>query len=242
MSSPKLLLSSLELVRGLLEYTSAVILKSSLEYLSPKGDGHPVIIFPGLAASDGSLNYLRTFLDDIGYKTYSWGQGYNFGPREGINPFLEKLQKKLAEVYAANGNRKVTLIGWSLGGIYVRELAKLNPEMVRNVITLGTPFRPDSTARHVTFLYEFFSKDTLHKDPAFWKQLKVKPPVPFTSVYSKSDGIVHWEASIEEVTEISENVEVPISSHVGLVTNPFVMRVIADRLSQPEGGWEPYKT
>ena len=102
----------------------------------PDGDGHPVIVFPGLMASDASTKPLRSFLERKRYTTYGWDRGSNLGPKEGVFEHCMELVRKLRRLH----KRKVSLIGWSLGGVYAREVAKDLPKDVRQVITLGTPF------------------------------------------------------------------------------------------------------
>lgn len=242
MEAPSKILLGLEALRSVCEYGLGWVANVPLLQVSPKGDGHPVIVFPGLASSDGSTHFIRTFLNELGYNAYTWGQGRNYGPRDGMDAMLETLTKRVEEIYDLHGGEKVSLIGWSLGGIYSRELAKEHPEMVRQVITLGTPFKglDEATTTITVRLYEFLSGDKDHSSELKQK-LEVRPPVPFTSIYSKSDGVVNWESSIEELTEISENVEIPGASHLGLGHNPLAMYVIANRLSQPPDSWKPFK-
>ena len=115
------------------------------------------------------------------------------------------------------------------------------PDLVRQVITLGTPFKGLEVATNAGKLYEMLSGDKSHTDRNLHEKLGVKPPVPFTSIYSKTDGVVSWESSLEEETAISENVEIPGASHLGLGHNPLAMYVIANRLSQPRDVWKPFK-
>lgn len=241
MDSPSKLLLTLEGARALYEYGLGWILTMPLQYISPKGDGHPVIVFPGLGGADGSTHFIRNFLESLGYKVYSWGLGRNLGPREGIDKLLEKISERVEYVSDEHGGQKVSLIGWSLGGIYAREAAKLMPDYSRQVITLGTPFKAGSEGTNARILYELLTKDKSHDDPAVIEKIKEKPPVPFTSIYSKSDGVVSWECSLEEESPISQNIEVPGASHLGLGHNPITMHIIADRLSQDPEIWKPYK-
>ena len=240
MDSPPKTLLFLEAARGLLEYIQSILLSAPLQFISPRGDGHPVMVFPGLGASDTSTRIMRQMLSNLGYTVYTWGQGRNLGPRDGIDKLTRELTTRTQEISAKHGNQKVTLIGWSLGGIYVREVAKLAPSLVRQVITLGTPFKGQSGATNATFLYELLSKDKSHHDPEFVKALAVKPEVPFTSIYSKTDGVVSWKCSIEEETDISQNIEVLGASHVGLGHNPIVLFIVAKLLAQKEDEWELY--
>jgi hypothetical protein len=241
MESPSKLLLSLEGVRALCEYGMGLALNIPLHHVSPKGDGHPVLVLPGLGAADGSTHYLRNFLTDIGYRAEPWNLGRNMGPREGLDILLDKLLTRITDIYEAAEQEPVSIIGWSLGGIYGRELAKICPEIVRQVITLGTPFKGDVNGTNVRLLYEILSRDKSHKDPEMIKKIRIPPPVPFTSLYSKSDGVVHWECSIEEPGNKIENIEVAGASHLGLGHHPISMYVIANRLQQKKETWEPYK-
>lgn len=204
----------------------------------PKGDGHTVIVFPGLSAGDLSTKPLRSFVRDLGYDVQGWHQGLNFGPRKGVvNAAHEQVQK----AYAASG-RKVSLVGWSLGGIYARELAKLEPEMVRSVITLGTPFAGSPKSTNAWRLYELLSGGNAHAHEH--GPLHEAPPVPCTSIYSRSDGVVAWPCSIQAASSSNpqtENIEV-VASHFGIGLNPTAWYAVADRLAQAEGAWQPFHT
>ena len=200
----------------------------------PRGDGHPVILFPGLLASDRTTVPLRGFLEDNGYVPYGWGQGTNKGLREGV---IEGCHALLAKV-AKKHKRKASLIGWSLGGLYAREVSKVHPEKTRLVITLGTPFTGHPKATNAWRLYE---KVTGHKIGAadLHEPLRVPPPVPTTSIFSRTDGVVAWQCSVEKESAIHENIEVQ-ASHLGLGFHPAVWNAVADRLAQPEGDWKPF--
>jgi pimeloyl-ACP methyl ester carboxylesterase len=104
--------------------------------LAPKGDGHPVLVLPGLVASDASTRPLRSFLKNRGYAVSGWRQGRNLGLRDGVQHAMVDLVRELSDTHG----RKVSLVGWSLGGLYARQLAKMMPDCVRSVITLGSPF------------------------------------------------------------------------------------------------------
>ncbi len=199
------------------------------------GDGHPVLVFPGLMASDASTAPLRRYLDRLGYATYGWDNGSNFGPRTGV---LEHCRRHLRAIRRHHG-RPLSLIGWSLGGIYARELAKELPESVRLVITLGTPFTGHPKATNAWRLYELV---TGHKigSPEIHEPLRAPPPVPTTSIWSRSDGIVNWACAVEKPSPHTENIEVE-ASHFGLGLNALAWWAIADRLAQPEGNWSPFE-
>jgi len=201
----------------------------------PKGDGHPVIFFPGFVASDFSTRPMRGLLKDLGYSTYGWGLGRNLVFNEKRE---DQMRDLLKSVYEKEG-RKVSLVGWSLGGVFVREIAKVNPEYVRSVITLGSPISGDLDHSNARRIYTAINGKADDKMEERLKKLRIPPPVPTTSIYTKTDGIVAWRGSLQDEGPISENVQVP-ASHVGLGVNPLVMYVLADRLAQQEDKWEPF--
>ncbi|MEO6897569.1 MAG: alpha/beta hydrolase [Caldimonas sp.] len=200
----------------------------------PRGDGHPVLVFPGMGANDTTTVPLRRFLRELGYATSAWGQGLNVGPRPGV---LERAADDLRALAEQHG-QPVSLVGWSLGGIYARELAKLHPGQVRSVITLGTPFTGHPKATNAWRIYELLSRSKIG-DGDGMARIRGEPPVPTTSIFSRSDGIVSWHCSLNAPSPIAENIEVP-ASHVGLGMNPLALYAVADRLAQPIGEWKPF--
>jgi pimeloyl-ACP methyl ester carboxylesterase len=202
----------------------------------PRGDGHPVLLLPGFLASDFSTRPLRRFLRDLGYWAHRWNLGRNLGAQGDLEA---RLSERLGEVFARH-QRPVSLIGWSLGGVYARLLANREPERVRSVISLGSPFAGDTRANNSWRLYEWITSKPLDEVPAeLLDEIRRTPPVPTTSIFSRSDGIASWRASVQVEGPHSESVEVP-GSHLGLGFNPLVFYVIADRLAQPEDRWEPF--
>ena len=203
--------------------------------LAPRGDGHPVLVLPGLAASDESTRPLRAFLRAQGYHAHGWKLGANHGPRPGAE---EKMQARLAELAERHG-RTVSLVGWSLGGVFAREMARRAPEQVRSVISLGSPFAGEPKASNAWELYERVSG----RETGDWpgrERMRTAPPVPTTAIYTRSDGIVAWQGCLEREGPQAENIEVE-GSHSGLGHNPVVLYAIADRLAQAEGGWKPFE-
>jgi pimeloyl-ACP methyl ester carboxylesterase len=215
------------------EFGAGLAAMPFLSAMLPPGDGHPVVVFPGLAASDMSTAPLRRFLKQRGYDAHAWEQGRNVGPGRGV---LEACFGKVRSVHAQTG-RKVSLIGWSLGGIYARETAKVLPDCVRSVITLGTPFAGPPRATNAWQIYELLSGERAHERASSFNLAKA-PPVPTTSIYSRTDGIVAWQCSIQAPGGDTENIEVD-ASHVGLGVNPAVFYAVGDRLAQAEGQWSP---
>lgn len=203
--------------------------------LAPRGDDHPVLVLPGLAASDDSTAILRSFLRSRGYAAHGWGQGRNLGFRAGV---LEAVRSRLVRLTDQHG-RKVSLIGWSLGGIFARELAKEVPDSVRLVITLASPFTGHPRATHAFRLYEWISGHRIGA-PEVHEPLRAPPPVPTTSIWSRTDGIVSWRCSVERDLPLVENIEVN-ASHLGIGAHPLALYAIADRLAQPEGRWQPFQ-
>ena len=201
---------------------------------SPRGDGHPVMVFPGMGANDLTTVPLRNFLTSLGYIAQPWNQGLNFGPRPGV---LERCSADVRELARQHG-RPVSLVGWSLGGIYAREMAKLHPEIVRCVITLGTPFTGTPKATNAWRFYELVSGGRVG-DSRLMEQIREAPPVPTTSIYSRTDGIVAWRCSINPPGPLTENIEVH-ASHIGMGANPLALYAIADRLAQPAGAWRKF--
>lgn len=201
---------------------------------APEGDGHPVLVFPGLATGDLTTLVLRNFLKSRGYAPYAWEQGLNRGPRPGV---IETCLARVQQLRNEHG-RTVSLVGWSLGGVYAREIAKMAPNDVRTVITLGSPFAGHPKATNAWRLYELASGRRIEDDAAH-VDLKATPPVPTTSIYSRTDGVVAWQCSMEEETDRSENIEVH-ASHIGMGMNPMALYAVADRLAQPEGEWQRF--
>ncbi len=229
--APSALLTLIE-PRALLEF-GALLASYPILRTTPRGDSHSVLVLPGLGASDTSTRPLRAFLKERGYDAHGWTLGRNVGPREGQRDALHEQLKSLHK----SSNRKVSLIGWSLGGIYAREIAKRMPDSVRLVITLGSPFaNPGATA--VRRIYEALRGEPMTAATDFTR-FRAPPPVPSTAIFSKSDGVVAWQSCLEPDSPQTENIEVE-GSHVGLGVNPAALYVIADRLAQGENEWAPF--
>jgi len=216
--------------RGILEFNTSLLL-SPLLMRAPKGDGHPVLTLPGFLASDLSMAPMRRYLSDLGFQTHAWRMGRNTG---GLARMQTGLLDRLKEIHTETG-RKVSVVGWSLGGIYARHLALQAPDMVRSVVTLGSPFANDVRATNATRLYEALSGETVQANSELQQAIAGDLPVPTTSIYSKSDGIVNWRTCVLRPSDTAENIEVRLASHVGLGVNPAALWAVADRLAQAEG-------
>lgn len=230
---PSRLLQLLEL-RASWEFAAGIAALPWLR-LAPRGDGHPVLVLPGLVASDASTRLLRDFLARRGYEVHGWGLGRNYGPRPGVE---EAMLATIDRLHAQTG-RKLSLIGQSLGGAYARLLAAQRPDAVRSVITLGSPVTGHPRASNAWRVYEFTSGKS-SVDPRRWKQVTQTPRVPTTSIYSRSDGVVAWQSSLEAASPNTESIEV-VSSHIGMAVHPAVLYAVAERLAQPEGQWRPFE-
>lgn len=223
--------------RAVFELGSFYWLRLLMRHL-PKGDGHPVLVLPGFLASDTSTRPLRGLLKDLDYAPYAWGLGRNLR----FDKSREAEMHALIEETFVKHKRKISIIGWSLGGVFAREIAKGAPDIVRSVITLGSPISSNRNYSNARQLYDHINGPPEELQSDRMAQLHVPPPVPTTSIYSKTDGIVAWQGSVQDSDPNNlqtENIEVP-ASHCGLGVNPLVMYLIADRLAQPEGAWAPF--
>ena len=204
--------------------------------LAPRGDGHPVLVLPGLVASDTSTRPLRSFLKGRGYAVSGWRQGRNLGLRHGVQDAMVDLLQEMNDTHGA----KVSLVGWSLGGLYARQLAKMMPERVRSVITLGSPFASGQKATNAWRVYELASgRSAEEEDHRFGGTLAGTPPVPTTAIFSRTDGVCAWQGCMEKISATSESIEVE-SSHCGMGHHPAAVYAVADRLAQAEGEWSPF--
>ena len=203
----------------------------------PRGDGHPVVVLPGLLADDVSTGTLRAVLRRLGYDVHGWGLGRNIGPTAACVTGMRDLLRHLND----SSGKPVTLIGWSLGGIFARDLARRTPDSVRQVITLGSPFR---LARHTqsraSKVFDRFSHLHVEHRTLPLESESVPLTVPTTSIYSHLDGIVHWQTCLNPPGERCENIAV-MASHLGLGHHPAAIWAVADRLAQLEGTWKPFK-
>lgn len=212
---------------------------------APSGDGHPVMVLPGFLASDMSTKPIRSFLKRKGYQSHGWKLGRNLGTHivGGEQVLSDKLINRVIELSVIH-DAKVSLVGWSLGGILARELARIIPDCVRQVITLGSPFNgPHGSSPAAEGLFELINGKVAQSNPEVLQQMFVPPPVPSSALYSKTDGVAHWQACINHQIEPhhqAENIQVR-GSHTGLGHNPQVVWIIANRLAQAESNWQPYK-
>jgi pimeloyl-ACP methyl ester carboxylesterase len=203
---------------------------------APRGDGHPVLVLPGFMASDFSTRALRAFLRDRGYGAHGWKLGRNLGPSPEV---VQRLVQRLAEL-RQRYDRRVSLIGWSLGGVYARELSRRFASDVRQVITLASPFQQLGAVNVPQLLRAAGHRRSFTPESDVRQRLRQPLPVPSTAIFSRTDGIVAWRSCIQTEGPASENVEVA-SSHLGIGHHPVALLIIADRLSQAEGEWRRFE-
>jgi pimeloyl-ACP methyl ester carboxylesterase len=202
-----------------------------------RGDRHPVLVLPGFMGDDLSTIALRTAIRSWGYWAHGWRLGSNLGPTRDL---LDGARARLEAIHGRHG-RPVSLVGWSGGGIMARHLARESPAQVRQVITLGAPLQMRSVDRSAASMLVELVRSRFDADfqrlPDYCHGTL---PVPSTSIYSRTDGVVRWQTCLDVADDRHENVEV-IASHVGLGFNPAALFVIADRLRQPEGQWRAFR-
>jgi pimeloyl-ACP methyl ester carboxylesterase len=202
------------------------------------GDGSPVLVLPGFAGTDQSTAVLRSVLRRRGYRVHGWGLGRNVGPHPRV---VDGLRRRLDDLACRYGTT-VSVVGHSLGGVYARELARSDPASVRQVVTLGSPFRLRTGDRtSASWLYDMIGP---REDPYFTltPPEHERPPleVPATAVYTKTDGVVRWQACIEAEGDLRQNIRV-VGTHTGMACNLGAIVAILDRVAQPEGSWRRFR-
>jgi len=226
-----------EAPRAAREFANFVAVRRQL-MKGPEGDGRPILVLPGFIGSDGSTLALRRLLRAKGYHVHAWRLGRNLGPTDRI---LTGLRERVRGLVLEH-RQPLTLIGHSLGGIYSREIARSAPEIVRQVITLGSPFRrPGRATSPVTPLFQALAP--LHSDnvknAAADPDAMLRPlSVPLTAIFTKTDGVVPWKVCIPDDSKRVEAIEVT-GSHSGLIHNPASIGVILDRLQLKR--WRPFE-
>ncbi len=199
---------------------------SPLMRLAPRGEGQPVLVLPGLSASDVSTGPLRRYLGSLGHATHGWRLGRNDGPTDRI---VGGLVDRIATLHERSG-APVQIVGWSLGGVYGLAVARTAPQVVRRVVTLGSPLSALG-ARGVPGVLRRRARERFGRSEG--------PPSPLTSIWSRTDAVVPWRSSRVEAGPGAENVEVR-ASHFGLGVNAAAALVVADRLALPDRTLTPF--
>ena len=239
-SCPHLSLLGAEPWRATLEYLAFQANDFKFQNKQPAGDGHPVVLFPGLGTDGSAVAPLRDYCESLGYTPIDWGRGYNVGPQGDLEPWLNALAAHTSELLCRYPDT-ATLIGWSLGGVYAREIGKLLAPQVRQVITIGTPFNAEADHTNVSWLYHMLGGAPASIAPELSQRLRTPPPLPTTSIYSRSDGVVAWETCRHSIeSPWVQDIEID-GSHTGMGWNPAVLDIVADRLAQRPVSWQPYQ-
>ncbi len=229
-----------DIVRAVSDIRSGNDWQSELKHI-PHGDGHPVLVFPGFMTNDKATAVLRKRLKALGYDARPWDQGINLGQtREG--DMLQRVSDLLKHTYMVS-SRKVSLIGWSLGGVIAREAARSHPEQVRTVISLGSPIGGSPKHASIWKLYEIIARVTGRQENIDKLVEQIVHPVDRVhciSIYSDNDGVIPSHIAKEKNAPFTENIKVD-ASHLGLPFSVEVLKVIGDRLAQPDHCWEPYE-
>jgi hypothetical protein len=195
---------------------------------APRGDGHLVVDIPGWRAPELSGAPMRRYLRLLGYDARGWGFGTNTGdPRRDV----ERLSARVLDLVGTTGS-PASLVGWSLGGVIAREVARRHPEAVRRVVTYGTPVA--GGAAYTSIGRTTGSVAGAADADRVARNLDARSPisVPLTVMFSRRDGVVAWQACIDHATAGVEHVKVS-STHIGMGVDPDVWTVVAERLARP---------
>ena len=193
----------------------------------PRGGNAPVIVLPGFGAGDTSTFVTRGLLAALGYAVLGWGFGINRG---NVEEMLPHVQTRVAAL-AKQSRLPVHLVGWSLGGVFAREVARDTPRVVASVVTLGTPVVGDSKYTWVGPLYRAFGTDLEGMEVRIDERNRRLIRVPVTALFSRGDGIVDWRACIDTYDDDIDHVEVE-ATHLGMGFDPQVLRILAERLGR----------
>ncbi len=219
---PSQFLHLTETFRAIYELLKGLWFMKNFQF-SNLGKGQPVLVVPGLMSTDLSTGLLRKFLNKLGYQASGWQMGRNLGRLESLPILIDKVQE-MSNLH----QQKVILIGWSMGGIFAREIAKTHPQFVKQLITIGSPFANITAPNNAKWVYDLLNKG-VEIDPVFEAQLPKPAAVKTLALYSKQDGIVPWQACMEIEDNTHKNQEVK-SSHFGMGANKSVLKAVYDEL------------
>jgi esterase/lipase len=219
LATAKEVLSGFELAR-LLAAAPALALQA-------RGIGQPVLVLPGFGASNTSTAPLRSYLTWLGYQVHGWVLGRNTG---NVRQLLPQVVEQVSQVHAQSGS-PVNIIGWSLGGVIAREVAREHPTTVRQVVTMGSPLVGGAKYTSMGGMFEKRGVDLDVMEATLAARERTPISVPVTSIYSKNDGIVGWQASIDRHNSQVDHVEVH-TTHLGLGICPDVFKIIARKLAR----------
>lgn len=193
---------------------------------APRGAGQHALFLPGFRTGDGATSIFRRVLAGRGFSTHGWGLGTNHGR---VGQLLPAVVRRVEALVQTSGG-PVALVGTSLGGFIAREVARDRPDLVRRVVTLGSPVvgGPKYTQASLTYRRRGYDIDAIANEVE--ERYRVPLTVPVTAVYSRNDGVVAWSACIDRRSPNVEHVEID-STHVGLVFHIDALRITAERLA-----------
>jgi pimeloyl-ACP methyl ester carboxylesterase len=237
LSKPHALLTAAEFLRVSVEYPASWLF-DAMAPSRAEGEGRPVLVLPGFYGTDGMTSRLRAHLRRLDYSAHGWRLGRNVGLTDGI---VDGLLDRFDEIAERHG-QPVSVVGWSFGGLLARWLAHQRPGHVRQVICLGSPWREEGERTRSTAMFEraAVKHGLSERARGIVEELRGPVPAPCTAIFSKTDGILNWRSCELDEGEWCENIPVP-SSHVGLVSNPLALAVLADRLAQDPEHPEPFE-
>jgi pimeloyl-ACP methyl ester carboxylesterase len=186
----------------------------------PRGplDGEPVLVIPGFLCSDETTFALRKELAAAGFRVHGWKLGWNLGARADT---IEKIRER---VEGLGHNKPILIVGWSLGGIYGRELARYYPHLVKAVVTLGSPFSGDPHQNNVWKLYELVAGHKVDEPPI--PRITDKPSVPHLAIWSRRDGLIAVRAARGLPDERDEEAELDCHHMAFAVSRKAARRVV----------------
>lgn len=198
----------------------------------------PVAVFPGFAAGDLSTFVLRRHLHRAGYRVHRWRLGLNRGDVPTLIPKLISRTESLFDRY----REQVALVGWSLGGVLAREVARERPDLVRCIVTLGSPVvgGPKYT-RSAGFYERVLNKDLDEIERVVDERNQIPIRVPITAIYSRRDAVVQWKACIDHYNEHCRHIEVD-ATHLSLGFDPKILRLVSDVIGETLAASQPEPT
>lgn len=197
--------------------------------IAPTANPQLVMILPGFATHPVRMRYLAKALEAAGHQTKRWGMGFNWGPDEAR---FDLLEARLADLHARHG-RKVVLVGWSLGGLFAREIAKRQPHAVAKVVTMGSPFSGNPRANNVWRAYQFITGHSVDAPPVA-AELAVKPPVETVALWSANDAVIAPRCAAGRPGERDRAIAVRCT-HMGFTYEPQVILTVLAELESTRG-------
>lgn len=196
--------------------------------IAPVAEPRVVMLLPGFATHPVRMRHMAKKLEAAGHTVKRWGLGFNFGP---TSRNFERLNERVRELHRRHGE-KLWLVGWSLGGLFAREVAKLQPEAVAKVVTMGSPFSGDGHANNVWRIYHLITGHSVN-DPPVGKDRATKPPVPTVALWSPRDGLVHPRAACGKPGERDRAVALRCS-HLGFAWSDEAIAAVLRELESAD--------